>query len=187
MNFIYHGVPAGFEGSELHPLFVLKDLYPSAYESQIKKYDDHPKRKNLPYKKIPKLNCFRGDVIHCSPIHPNLIFKALKKYFPDGNRSVSFYKIPVSNLTGIELCFFDMNRPEYEFGLENDPESVFELIDINTYKEIKEIPQEAQQFYQEWKDRGERGAPAFGKIPHVFVKGSISVKDLDIIDWRDEI
>ena len=31
MNFIYHGVPAGFEGSEL--------------------------RKNLPYKRIPKLIC----------------------------------------------------------------------------------------------------------------------------------
>ena len=186
MECIYHGVPIDFTGNKLHPLFKLKNFCASAYENQINKYGDHPKRKNLPFKNIPKLNCRRGDVIHCSPIHPNLIFKALKMKFPNSERSVLFYKIPISHLSGLELCLFDMNKPDYEFGLENDPESVFDLIDINSYKEIREIPHEAHQFYQEWKDRGEKGAPAFGKIPHVFVKGSISIEGLDIIDWRDD-
>ena len=36
--------------------------------------------------------------------------------------------------------------------------------------------------FQEWKDRGERGAPAWGKIPHVFVRGKINVEGLEIFD-----
>lgn len=53
--------------------------------------------------------------------------------------------------------------------------------------EIGEVPKEAYEFFQEWKDRGEKGAPAWGKIPHVFVKGKISVEGLEIIDWVDPI
>ncbi|MCB9026469.1 MAG: hypothetical protein H6625_09150 [Bdellovibrionaceae bacterium] len=96
MEFIYHTVPTNLLGNTLQPLFVLKDQQPSIFQIEIKKYNDHPKRKELPYKKIPKLNCNRGDVIHCSSIHPGLVFQALKSVFPDSNRSVRFFKIPLS-------------------------------------------------------------------------------------------
>ena len=94
MEFIYHGVPTKMDSKILYPLFELKHLFPLVYESEIKKYDDHPQRKNLPFKRIGKLNCLRGEVIHCSSIHPALVFQALKTIFPDGNRSVQFFKIP---------------------------------------------------------------------------------------------
>ena len=84
-----------------------------------------------------------------------------------------------------QLCLFDMNQPGYEFGLQEDPPSAFELITSSTYKEIRSVPPEACSFYLDWKNRGERGAPAWGKIPHVFVKGSIDIDDLKVIDWRD--
>ena len=84
------------------------------------------------------------------------------------------------------MVLFDMNRPEYEFGKE-DPDEVFDLIDPNSYQEIKVVPHEAYSFYQEWKDRGERGAPPWGKIPHVFVKGMIDITNCEIVDWRDPI
>ena len=74
MEYIYHAVPKNLDGSILYPLFSLKDKFPDLYEKEIKKYDDHPQRKLLPFKKVPKLNCSRGDVLHFSPIHPNLIF-----------------------------------------------------------------------------------------------------------------
>ncbi|MFG1499550.1 hypothetical protein ABMA70_05015 [Halobacteriovorax sp. XZX-3] len=186
-SFIYHGVPVDFEGQWLHPLFDLKERMPHVFESEIKKYDDHPKRKKLPLKNIPKLNCRRGEVLHCSSIHPSLVFQALKSVFPDINKSVKFFKIPVSSLKELDLVIFDMNRPEYEFGLETDPDSCFEIINHDTYEEIKIVPPEALSFFEDWKSRGERSAPAWGKVPHIFVKGSIDTSGLEIIDWRDPV
>ena len=186
MEFIYHGVPIGMQGNVLYPLFDLKNLFPVIYENEIKKYDDHPKRKELPFKKIGKLNCKRGEVLHCSSIHPSLVFQALKTIFPDGNRSVKFYKISVEQIKDMPSVLFDMNRSEYEFG-KDDPDEVFDHIDSKHYCEIRTIPAQAYDFFREWKDRGEKGAPAWGKIPHVFVKGQINIEGCEIIDWRDPV
>lgn len=186
-SFIYHGVPQDLKGDTLMPLFDLKDIYPDLYEQQIKKYTDHPKRKNLPFKNIPLINCKRGEVLHNSSIHPYLVFMAMKSVFPHFDRSILFYKIPMKSLLNRELVFFDMNHPKYEFGLESDPEVAFKLINPSLYNEVKEVPKEAYEFFQEWKNRGEHGAPAWGKIPHVFVKGSIDITGFEIIDWRKPI
>jgi len=185
MSYIYHGVPNGFKNSILYPLFELEHRFPKIYIQEVKKYNDHPQRKVLPYKDIPKLNCKRGEVLHCSSIHPNLVFQALKSIFPDGNRSVKFFKIPVKSLKHLSLAYFDMNVSDYEFGLVEDPDSAFNLIEHDNYVESKVIPKEAIDFFCEWRDRGESGAPAWGKIPHVFIKGSIDVTGYEIIDWRD--
>lgn len=187
MAYIYHGVPKNLEGSHLKPLFTLKEENPEIYYLEVKKYDDHPQRKKLPFKMIPKLDCMRGEVLHCSSIHPHLVFKALKSVFPEGNRSVLFYKIPVKSLENYQLVLFDINHPDYKFGQENDAEAAFELINHNFYQEIQEVPEEAYQFYKEWKEKGEKGAPAWGKIPHVFVKGNIDTRGLEVIDWKNEI
>ncbi|MBY0555457.1 hypothetical protein K2P97_13070 [bacterium] len=184
MSFLYHGVPRDLVGETLFPLFSLKQAHPAIYENEIKKYDDHPERKKLPFKLLKKLNCSRGDVLHCSPIHPNLIFTALKSVFPEGNRSVKFFKIPISKIADTPAILFDMNRPGYAFG-EDEPEDIFDWIDPKKYEEITKVPAEAFEFYQEWKTRGEPGAPAWGKIPHVLVKGPINISDCEVIDWRD--
>ncbi len=185
-SYIYHGVPSSFVGEKLYPLFQLKELFPQIYEKEIEKYNDHPQRKLLPFKRINPLNCVRGDVLHFSAIHPALVFKALKSVFPESNRSVKFFKIPIMNIDKNSAVLFDMNRPEYEFG-KDDPDSVFDLIDPKNYQEIGSIPNEAILFYQEWRDCGEVGAPAWGKIPHVFVLGSLNTAKCEIIDWRDDI
>jgi hypothetical protein len=174
------------QGNVLYPLFTLKEKFPALFESEIKKYDDHPKRKELPFKSIGKLNCQRGEVLHFSPIHPSLIFQALKSVFPDGNRSVKFYKIPIMKTKGFPVAYFDMNRDGYEFGKE-DPDHVFDLVAPEEYNELRIVPPQAYEFFNEWKERGERGAPAWGKIPHIFVKGSIDVSGCEIIDWREPL
>lgn len=184
MEFIYHGVPTGLEGNILYPLFSLKEKFPSLFDTEIKKYDDHPKRKELPFKQISILNCPRGEVLHFSPIHPSLIFQALKTVFPDGNRSVKFFKIPIIKAQSLPIALFDMNREGYEFGKE-DPDHVFDLVSVDSYRELKIVPPEAYAFFNEWKDRGERGAPAWGRIPHIFIKGPVDITGCEIIDWRD--
>jgi hypothetical protein len=186
MEFIYHGVPAGLEGTTLYPLFMLKEKFPKLFESEIKKYDDHPKRKELPFKNVNKLNCQRGDILHFSPIHPSLIFQALKMVFPEGNRSVKFFKIPISRAKGLPMVLFDMNREGYEFGKE-DPDQIFDLVSVENYREIKTVPPQAIAFFNEWKERGERGAPAWGKIPHIFVQGPIDISECEVLDWRDPV
>jgi len=186
MEYIYHGVPPNFSGEMLYPLFSLKEKHPEIFAREIKKYDDHPKRKLLPNLILKKLNCPRGDVLQFSPIHPNLIFQGLKSVFPDGNRSVKFFEIPIERTHGIPTILFDMNRPGYVFG-EDEPEEIFDWVTPANYRMIRQLPLEAIEFYQEWKTRGEPGAPAYGKIPHIMVKGPVSVKDCKIVDWRDSI
>lgn len=79
-----------------------------------------------------------------------------------------------------------MNRPEYQFG-QDDPDSVFDLIDPKTYQEIKIVPKQVKEFYIEWKERGEEGAPIWGKVPHIFVNHEINISDCETIDWKNPI
>lgn len=186
MQYIYHAVPENLMGETLIPLFDLKLSHPALFEKEMKKYDDHPVRKELPYKLLKKLNCPRGEVLHFSPIHPGLIFQALKSVFPEGNRSVRFFEIPIDRVTGIPTILFDMNRSDYAFG-DDEPDNIFDWIEPEAYREIKVVPEKAFEFYREWKDRGERGAPAWGKIPHILVRGKVSISSCRIFDWREAI
>ena len=79
-----------------------------------------------------------------------------------------------------------MNRKEYEFG-KDDPDHVFDLINTKDYRELKTVPSEAYEFFREWKQRGERGAPAWGKVPHIFVKGPIDISGCEVVHWRDPV
>lgn len=173
-------------GDKLYPLFQLKNVNLNLYENEIKKYDDHPQRKTLPWKKINPLDCVRGDVLHCSSIHPHLVYQTFRSIFSSFEKSVLFYRIPISKIQKNTAELFDMNRPDYEFGKE-DPDSVFDPIDPVTYKEIIVVPPEVKQFYQDWKNNGEKGAPIWGKVPHIFVKDVIDVSDCEVIDWKDSI
>lgn len=183
MPYIYHAVPADLKGSVLHPLFALKDLFPEVYESEIKKYADHPQRTELPFKWVPKLNCRRGDVLHCSAIHPSLVFQAMKNVFPDFGESLHFFQIPLSDLTGVGMALLDVNHPDYEFGLEQDPETAFTLVNATNFEAIQSVPKEAYEFFESWKQRGAKSAPPWAKIPHLFVQGSIRVESCKVIDW----
>jgi len=87
---------------------------------------------------------------------------------------------------GLPVAYFDMNREGYEFGKE-DPDHVFDLIEPEKYNELITVPAQAYEFFNEWKQRGERGAPAWGKIPHIFVKGEIDISGCAIIDWRNPV
>ena len=96
---------------------------------------------------------------------------------------MSFYKIPISQFKNTQLIYFDINHPDYQFGLKEDPACVFSEIDISRYEEMVDIPKQAIESFQGFKERGFPSAPPFAGIPHVFVKESISIEGLDVIDW----
>lgn len=185
MSCIYHMVPKHLIGSELIPLSELKSEFPEIFDREIKKYDDHPKRKGLPKRILKKLNCLQEEVLHFSPIHPHLMFQGLKSVFPEWNYSQKFFEIPIDRIEEKPSVFFDMNcTGKYIFG-EDEPEEMFSLVTPKTYKILNELPPEAIEFYKQWKDRGERGAPAMARIPHLMTKGRISITGCAIIDWKD--
>jgi len=183
--FIYHLVPKRMLGATLIPLHDLKRELPEIYARELQKYDDHPQRKQLPQRILKKLNCPQGEVLHFSPIHPHLMFQGLRSVFEDWNHSSSFYEIPIERIRGIPAIIFDMNRTgSYIFG-EDEPEEMFEFVSPETYQILTSVPPEAIEFYKQWKTRGERGAPAMARIPHIMAKGKVSIEGCRIIDWKD--
>ena len=163
-------------GSILVPLSDLSSISDDKFNYEIKKYDDHPKRKNLPNRFLKKINCRQIEVLHFSPIHPHLMFLGLKSVFPDWNYSSIFYEIPISKIEGLPAIKFDMNIADnYVFG-EDEPEEMFEWVTPQNYKILESIPPEAIDFYNQWRCRGEKGAPAMARIPHVMVKGTYRYK-----------
>lgn len=187
MAFLYHMVPKEMVGETLYPLADLKSRILGAHEREIKKYDDHPKRKMLPQRLVKKIGCRQEEVLHFCPIHPHLIFSGLKSIFPDWSKSVLFYEIPIDSICGLSAVCFDMNKTgKYVFG-EDEPEELFERVTPENYQILKSLPKEALDFYQQWKDRGERGAPFMGRVPHVMVQGHVSVAGCRVIDWRDQV
>lgn len=186
MAFLYHLVPKNLIGEMLIPLSDLRIELPERYAQEILKYDDHPQRKLLPKRTLKKLNCPQEEVLHFSPIHPHLMFEGLRSVFPHWNYSSKFFEIPIERIRGIPAIWFDMNRAEnYVFG-EDEPEEMFNWVTPESYKILEHIPQEAIVFYEQWKARGERGAPAMARIPHVMVRGRVSISDCKIIDWKDQ-
>jgi hypothetical protein len=185
MSFIYHMVPKQMNGDILVPLASLKMSAPEAYAREMKKYDDHPQRRLLPQRQLKILNCPQEEVLHFSPIHPHKMFNGLKSVFPDWNHSQLFYEIPIEHVGRLPAILFDMNRTgTYVFG-EDEPIDLFQRITPETYRIYDELPKEALEFYQQWQERGERGAPAMGRIAHIMVQGPVSIAGCHIIDWKN--
>lgn len=185
MSFLYHMVPKNMAGETLFPLSDLQQHAPETYAREVKKYDDHPQRKMLPQRILKKINCRQSEVLHFSPIHPHLMFAGLKSIFPEWNYSSLFYEIPIERIRGIPAVSFDMNKTgTYVFGAD-EPEEMFELVTPENYQILTELPKEALEFYKQWKARGEKGAPAMGRIPHVMVQGQVNIANCKIIDWKD--
>jgi len=101
MSFIYHMVPKAMTGDVLFPLKDLIEKFPDLYSKEVKKYDDHPQRKELPKRILKKINCLQEEVLHFTPLHPHLMFLGLKSVFGDWNYSSRFYEMhaPVSDGT----------------------------------------------------------------------------------------
>lgn len=185
MGYIYHLVPKGMIGETLIPLSDLKIELPELYTKEIRKYDDHPQRKLLPKRILKKLNCPQEEVLHFSPIHPHLMFQGLKSVFSEWSNDSLFYEIPIERIKGIPSIIFDMNcTGTYVFG-EDEPDEMFSWVTPETYKIIDKIPSEAIEFYQQWKNRGERGAPAMARIPHLMTKGRVSIEGCRVLNWKD--
>ncbi len=162
------------KGDTLYPLNILKDKYPEIYASGIEKYKG---REQVMEWFIPNLNCFWNDVIHLTALHPKIVKEALVEAGYKGNYITRCYEIDPSILT-VENTIVYLYKSEPEDG-KFDPENFVEFKpkDIEQYAII---PQSTKEHYKRSIENGKMPL-TFAWVPHIFFKGSVDVKDLNIV------
>jgi len=177
-------VPKNMSGETLMSLNKIKLLDAELYKQYAKKYDDHPERPKLLEKEIPKLNCLWNDVIHFLPIHPHLVYDALRTVGVKVKTDLLFYKIPITNLVNNQNVVYLYRKENYKGPAANIySEDVF-FIDIEEYKEITELPIDTRNYYEEENKKGNRFG-MFPFIPHILSLGEVSVLDAEVINWSE--
>ena len=163
-------------GDVLYPLNELKKYHPETFDSHAKKYKG---REALMERQVPSLNCLWNDVIHLSPINPQIILdiweehglKTLDKEFPT-------YKIPVEELKGEKLIYFDPQV--YQYGNFEFSEKQVRPFVMEEYEELDTV---SQQQIDVWKkDRSEgRQMFWFSHTTHVLYQGAVDISNAEII------
>ncbi len=172
--YLYHKIPKNFSGNILYPLNQLKNIYPEIYEQQFAKYKG---REFITEAKIPILDCLWNDVLHFSPVHPEEVFKELKKY-DEKDWKPKYYKIPADLLEKENTVVYLFNGDGK--GVKSDLDS-FKEYNPDDVCNYTELPQETKDYYKEAYESGK--APLlYHKVPHILYKGTIIIDDLEVIE-----
>ena len=175
MPYVYHKKPKNMFGNILYPLNSLKHINQDLYKEESSKYKGREERiKNV----IPILNCLWNDVIHLSTINPRLINKALVN---SGHKvtDAQFFKIDISQIAQFPAVFFKYIHDVWELLPDE-----FELLDIDKYAELKEVPIKTINHYRWCAENNKRPFLHHG-IPHVLVKGEIDISNAKVVTWAD--
>ena len=182
-EYIYHAVPKEMIGDKLISLHALGKIYPHLYEKYTKKYYDHPVRPKLLKKQIPKLNCLWNDVIHFLPLHPYYVYEAVTSLGIKTKEEQQFLKIPIERLTSNMNDIYLYTIEKYKGPAEEIEEDEIKLLNIETYKELKEIPSALVEYYKIENEKGNRFG-LFPNIPHLLSLGEVEINDVEIVTWN---
>ena len=172
-SYIYHEVPHGMIGKIIYPLDHLKQINGDAYLKAAAKYQGRERQMDFV---IPKLNCLWNGVVHCLPIHPDLLYKAMISYGLNPESS-EWYKIDPRTIKDAQFMLYSFKtNPYYQI----DPDE-FQIISIEDYQEIGEVPQKALDWYRKLANRGGEIRLRFRYVPHFLVKGVIEISKAEII------
>ena len=184
MRFLYHGVPRDMVGETLFPLFQLAALSAPAYELQLSKYVG---REAVVDSRDPLLGLRWNDFVHCSTIHPRLIYLAnleagaFDASLRGGPRlfTGSFFRIPLDRIA-------DLPALRYEATDLSGPPEHFSLFDPDAYEELGEVPQAYREYLKGSVQDG--NVPMlYVTIPHVLVAGPIDTTGLSRVDWTEPL
>ena len=171
--YIYHEVPHGMIGNIIYPLNHLKQINKEAYLKAAAKYQG---RERLMDFVIPKLNCLWNDVVHCLPIHPNLLYKAMISCGLNP-KSSEWYRIDPSTIEDAQFLLYSFKTNPYH---RVNPDE-FQIISIEEYQEIEEVPQKAFDWYRKLANKSGEIRLRFRYVPHFLVKGVIDISKAEII------
>lgn len=177
--FVYHAKPAEMIGETLYPLEQLAGLEPERYRREFAKYDDHPDRQLIPTQYIAGLACQRQAVLNFAPVHPYLIYRAWRDLgvtLPPQ----SWFRIPVSRLARLPAV---VTLPDAGRTAGRDlPVDAVSTFDAARYRELSGLPEATLRWYAQLVRQRRRGGWFVG-VPHILVRGEVSVAGLTSLDW----
>ncbi|NCN40520.1 hypothetical protein GW916_04655 [bacterium] len=177
-SFVYHFKPKGMVGKILFPLNELGNNHPQAHREQLKKYEG---RESLLNKKIPLLNGLWNDVLHLSPINPQILvdFWREQKWLDSQKKDLprEFYKIPVEALNSESTVCYQSSNVNF-----NNPDPSLEKFwrfDSNQFVEHKQI--EPLQI-KVWEEDHSDGRPFYwySHTMHLLAKQSINIENVEV-------
>jgi hypothetical protein len=174
MNYLYHWVPENMEGEVLYPLNILKEINLNLFNSQVSKYKGREKVMN---QFIPTLECLWNDVLHLSAIHPKDVKNALIEAGSEKNIKMKCYQVD-SNLLEIEktTIYFSGDIPSERMKMKNFTN--YNPLELNNHSRV---PQETKDYYKKMIKLG-KSPLIFHKAPHILYKGTINIKNCDVIE-----
>jgi hypothetical protein len=175
MMYLYHKVPSDLKGSILYPLNELRSIYPELYTKKMEKYEG---REDIMQIYITELDCFWNDAIHLTPVHPDLVKKALIEAGRQEELSFQCYEIDPSTLEPERAVIFKSTM-----STDNDElsqASNFVPFSSDVLKEYSEIPEISKEYYRNTLAAGSKPF-LFRGIPHILYKGRLDVSGIKII------
>lgn len=184
MAFLYHRVPDDMRGDALYPLHELRGSHPELHERYLGKYQDMKgrpggqERAELPWSRVPGLDCLWGDTVFLLPHHPREIKdayeKILEREFPKQYRR--YYAIDTRQLDS-ERCVLFLHRR----GVPHDDPANWLPFDPETIARFAPLPEDTMEEYR----RAAAGKPKFRVFTfthHVLHRGSIGIRDSEIVE-----
>lgn len=173
-QYVYHLIEKGFKGTILFSLNDLKEELPAIYQKQLTKYKG---REFLLKRRIVKINCNWNDVVHLSPYHPHVIYKALLQQgiTPE---EMQWVKIPVDYLDDrLTVIYRDYTQNE---------NWMIEVNDIDALDKISShLPKETIDYYKAMH-KAKKDPMLFMHAHHVLYHSPIDIDGLEIISWSKE-
>ena len=175
-KYIYHRVVDNMQGDILYPLNQLKNIYPEAYATHLKKYEE---REHLLSTKIPILDCLWNDVLHFTAIHPKILFENLEKSGFKAEELVwkRWFEVPIEALDPENTIVCLYRRDVSIIPQARD----FHRFDLNKFSEYATVPPETIEYYKQQKAEGARPL-FFHRVPHILYKGIIDTTGFRIIE-----
>lgn len=175
MPFVYHIKRPDFRGTTIYPLHRLKEHFPDLFEREVGKYAG---RESALEFRLPLLNVLWNDVVHCAPIHPHLIFAAMREagYSPSER---TWFQIPVDRIKDHQVLYWENKT----LWAENAPPAEFKYFDVADYQELTQVPDIHMDYLREQFRLNNQGPLFAARLPHILVHGPIDVSDLATVRW----
>ncbi|MBE7383867.1 MAG: hypothetical protein F6J95_020930 [Leptolyngbya sp. SIO1E4] len=176
MNYLYHRVPPNLTGSILYPLNTLKQKLPALYVAHAKKYLG---RESLTQQIIPPLGCLWNDVLHFSPVHPNLIREALISAGFTPTTMQWFQVNPMTMNFNSQNTAIYLSPPKKYRDFTKSAEA-FRPFNYASLPALSKLPEATLTYYQMSQKQGDSPL-LFHRIPHILYQGELHLKDMTII------
>lgn len=178
-KFVYHTCPPEMLGDVLYPLADLENLEPELYARELSKYSDHPARRRIPWAHVAKLGCARRETLNFAPVHPRLIYRA---WFDLGVTlpATRWFGVPVERFGRLPAVIYTPSGGDVGADLDAD----VSWFDAERYRELAELPPLTLEWYRKLLEAHRRGG-WFARVPHVLVRGPVSVAGLEAFNWSE--